>query len=284
MALYLEIHAQGRNPERHELIGERITLGTSETAAIRFSSVKGFAAELIDLYPGEQNVRVEVPPSSEESLVFEGAPHRQVCVPFGGEVFVGPCRLTFLKVEERRRSPVVLLGAVLALLMLGLQVYRASIPEDPATHEVSAPMLFDGQSAVACGEDQPNAALGRAQNDERGAYAKLERSAFVTEDGVAAVTLFRRASACYQVAQKSEDADRMQGQLQHQTERLNQRYAGLRLRLRVTLDKERFQDALEATQDIEALLSEQSDSMYRRWLKELEHSLERRVAQNASSL
>lgn len=282
MALYLEVHAAGRNAERHELIGERITLGTSETAGIRLGSVKGLGAELIDLYPGEHNVRVEVPAGSEGSLIFEGAAHRQVCVPFGGEVFVGPCRLTFLKVEERHRSPVVLLGAVVALLLIGLQVYRATIPEDPATRELSAPLLFDGQSAEGCGESQPDAALGRAQNDARAAYAKLERSAFVTEDGVEAVSLFRRATTCYQLAQRSEDEARMRAELKHQTERLNEQYAGLRLRLRLTLDKERFREALETTRELRALLSEQSDSAYWRWLRELEGSLERRVAQSAT--
>lgn len=282
MSLYLEIHVRGGNPERHELIGERITVGTAANAAIRLGAVKGSAPELIAIYPGKYNIRVEVATGSEGSLVFEGAPHRQVCVPFGGEVFIGPGRLTFLDVERRQRSPVVLLGVAVALILIGLGVYQASNPEDPATREVSIAQLLDGQSAEICAESQPDAALSRAQSDERAAYAKLESSAFVTEDGVESVTLLRRAAACYEATQMKEDDGRIRAELQHQTGRLNELYSTLRLRLRLALEKNRFREALDATRDIQALLSAQPDSAYRRWLKDLEHSLERRVTQSDS--
>jgi len=278
MKMFVEIHIAGSNPERHELVGERVTLGTAEVAMIRFNQACGFGAELVEVFPGEQGVRVDIPTGMKGTLTFEGTEQRRVRVPFGGEVFVGTGRLTFLKVLERRRSPVVMLGATVALLALGLQVYRSSVPEDPTTHDVAPPGLFDGQAAEVCAEAQADVALGKAQNDERAAYAKVERSAFVVEDGVVAVRLFQHARACYEVAGKSAELARMVAELQRQTERLNEQYATLRLRLRVALDKDRYSEALGATRDLQGLLSKQADSSYRRWLGQLEQTLERKAA------
>lgn len=277
MKLYVEVHISGRNPERHELIGDRIALGTSDNAAIRFSPESGFGAELVEVFPGEQDVRVDVPTGTRGILTFEGKEQRRVRVPFGGEVFVGTGRLTFLKVEDKRRSPVILLGAAFALLGLGLQIYKASVPEDPTTHDVSPSALFDGQENVQCSETQPDVALGKARNDEQAAYAKVERSAFVVQDGLEAASFFRHARACYEVAGKSVDATRMDNAFRQEAERLNEQYATLRLRLRVALDKDRFREALEATRDLQALLSKQPSGPYRRWLGQLEESLERKA-------
>ena len=147
MKMFVEVHIAGSNPERHELIAERITLGTRADASIRFNEGGGFGAELVEVFPGEQGVRVEVPTGMKGTLTFEGKEHRRVRVPFGSEVFVGSGRLTFLKVDARRRSPVVGLAAAVALLAVGLQVYRTSVPEDPTTREVASPELFDGREA-----------------------------------------------------------------------------------------------------------------------------------------
>ena len=89
--------------------------------------------------------------------------------------------------------------------------------------------------------------------------------------------LFRRARACYEVAGESEGATRMQSELSHQTERLNEQYATLRLRLRVALDRDRYGEALEAARDLEGLLVRHADSPYRRWLGLLQRTLERKV-------
>ena len=278
MRIFVEIHVAGRNPERHELIGDRVTLGTGRDAAIRFRDTSGFGADLVEVITGERGVCVEVPTGTKGTLTFEGKEHRRVRVPFGGEVFVGARRLTFLTVEVRHRSPVITLGAVVALIALGLRLHQASKPEDPTTREVVPPGLFDGQESERCAENQANLALKRAERDERAAHAKVERSAFVAQDGISAATLFQRARACYEVAGASEGATRMQGELSQQTERLNEQYATLRLRLRVALDGDRYGEALEAVRDLDGLLARQADSAYRRWLILLQRTLERKGA------
>jgi len=280
MKFYVEVHIAGRNAERHELIGERITLGTNENATIPITEQSGFGAELVEVFPGELGVRVDVPSGTKGTLTFEGKEQHQVRAPYGGEVFVGTGRLTFLKVEERPRSLVLMLGAAVALLGLGLQVYKTSVSEDPTIHDVTPPGLFDGQEGQRCPEIGGDAALNRAQNDERAAYGKVERSAFVVQDGVEAAILIRQAQACYGVAGKNAEATRMADELQHQTERLNEQYASLRLDLRVALDKKRYSEALEATRDLETLLARQQGGPYRRWLGQLQQSLERKTAKN----
>jgi len=276
--IFVEIHVAGRNPERHELIGDRVTLGTGKDAAIRFRDTSSFGAEFVEVITGERGVCVEVPTGTKGTLTFEGKEHRRVRVPFGGEVFVGARRLTFLTVEVRHRSPVITLFAAVALFALGLRVYQASKPEDLTTREVVPPGLFDGQESERCVETQADSALKRAQRDERAAQAKVERSAFVAQDGISAAALLQRAHACYEVAGDSEGATRMRGELSRQTERLNEQYATLRLRLRVALEGDRYGEALEAVRDLEGLLASQADSAYRHWLILLQGTLERKRA------
>jgi hypothetical protein len=276
---FIEIQVPGTSPQRHELVGERLTLGTGSQASIQAPSISGFEAEQLEIFTSDQGARVQVPTGMNGALVFDGAEHRRVRVPWGGEVFVGNVRLTFLRVSAKKgTSPVLLLVAPIVFIVLGLGAYGAGLPDDVSNREVPAPLLFDEQQVSRCPASEPDVAEHRARDDERVALAKQERSAFSATDGVDALTIFREAHVCFQSAGKAEEAARAADELSLWSGRLNEQYATLRLRLRVALDKERSADALEATKELQGMLAHQDEGPYRQWLVQLARTLERKVA------
>jgi hypothetical protein len=204
-------------------------------------------------------------------------------VPWGGEVFIGNVRLTFLKDSPNRRtSPVLLLLTPVVFIVLGLGAYQAALPDDAYTHEVPAPPLFDEHQVSQCPEAEPSVAERRARLDERAALAKQERSAFDATDGMDAVSLLREAQACFQSADQADNASRMTDELSRWSGRLNEQYTTLRLRLRVALDKERHADALATVRELQTLLAHLKEGPYRQWLGQLGQTLERNVARPSS--
>jgi len=283
MEHFVEIHIPGSSAQRHELLRNRTTLGTGADASIRVSESSGLAAEQVELFTGDQVVSVQVPTGSKGSLVFEGTEHRKVSVPWGGELFVGNVRLTFLRDSKVSRiSPVLLLLAPVAIIVLGLSAYRAASQDDASTHEVPAPALFDERQVSQCPERESSVAEHRARDHERAALAKQERSAFDATDGVDAVSLFREAQACFQLAGKADDVLRVANKLSQWSGRLNERYATVRLQLKVAVDKQRHADALTAVRELQALLAHQDDGLYRQWLGQLSRTLEQKLARPKS--
>jgi hypothetical protein len=283
MKHFVEIHIPGSSAQRHELLGNRTTLGTGAEASIRVSESSGLAAEQVELFTGDQVVSVQVPTGSKGALVFEGSEHRKVSVPWGGELFVGNVRLTFLRDSKASRtSPVLLLLAPVVFIALGLGAYRAASQNDVSAREVPAPVLFDDRQVGQCPERESSIAEHRARDHERAALAKEERSAFDATDGVDAVSLFREAQACFQLAGKADDVTRVANEFTQWSGQLNEQYATLRLQLKVALDKQRHADALAAVKELQALLAHQEEGPYRQWLGQLSRTLEQKLAQPKS--
>ena len=283
MKYFVEIHIPGRNPQRHALLGDRLTLGTGAAASIRVPACTGFEAEQLELFTNDHGVRVQVPTGTQGALVFDGSEHRSVSGPWGCEVFVGNVRLAFLSDSSgRRSSPVLLLLAPVVLILSGLGAYRAALPNDASALEVAAPPLFDEQPIGSCSQSEPGVAEHRARDDERAALAKEERSAFDATDGMDAVPLFNQALACFQVVGKTEDISRVASELSSWRSRLNEQYATLRLRLRLSLDSERHADALAAANELRALLAHQQEGPYWQWLVQISRTLEHKLSKSGS--
>jgi len=177
---------------------------------------------------------------------------------------------------------VSLLLAPVVFIALGLSAYRAASQDDASTYEGPAPALFDERQVGPCPERESSITEHRARDHERAALAKQERSAFDATDGVDAVFPFREAQACFQLAGKADDASRVANELSQWSGRLNERYATLRLQLKVALDKQRHADALAAVRELQALLAHQEEGPYRQWLGQLSRTLEQKLAQPRS--
>lgn len=278
MKAFVEIHWPGGFAERHELTAERVSIGTGTQATIRVPVSTGFESEQLELFTGEHDVRVQIPPGTKGRITFDGAEERRVRVPLGGEVFVGNVRLSLLGATAHRRIPPLLLVAMPGLaIMAGFRTYEAIQPDAPSSHEVPAPSLFDDQPTLACATTDPLVAEHRARQDERTARAKRERAAFFPSDGPDAAALLDQAAACFERANKHDDAQRIVRELSQWRQQLIERYASLRLR--ASLDNERTADALSAVKELKSLLAHQQDGPYRQWLEHVHRTLEAKLAQ-----
>lgn len=275
MRAFVEIYMPGNGAERHELATGRTIVGTGEAATICLPISTGLEAEQLEILVIDQHVCLQVPANIEGRITFEGTQQREFRVPFGAEVFIGNIRLAFLQLGNRSRvHPVLLLAAPLVLVLAGLAIDNSASPINVTYREVPAPALFDEDESAQCPQVDSEASVRRAQDDERAAQAKLERSAFVVQDGPEGATLLQRARVCFAQAGRAEDAARVREMLARSRDRLNEQYTSLRLRLRLALDRERPCDALSAIRQLESLLLHRDALAYRQWLSQLGHRLD----------
>ena len=139
-----------------------------------------------------------------------------------------------------------------------------------------APALVE--TLVTCSASDPTTTVHRALEAERAARAKAQRFLFDFSDGVEALRLYQEAAACFDRAGRTAEATRAQSDLANWQARVNDEYSALRLRLRVALDHDRFADALHATKELQALLSDRVESPYLEWLARVRRELETKAS------
>jgi len=274
---FVEIHAVGGAAERHEIVGQDVRVGSGATCAIRPRAANAFRAEHILLTPSDSGCRVRLAQGVQGPLMFGGAPQWEVLVPWGDEVFLEGMRFTFLR--ERRSSmhtSPVLWGTAVVLALTALFFAQSSEGETVAKRELEPVALLVGRAH--CPESDPSHMASFANQAEQSALAKEERTAFDTRDGAQALTLLRDAAACYQAAAENAESDRANLELTRWLAQMNEDYAATRLRLRLALQHQRWSEALEAVEHIQALLVEHSRGPYLDWLSELRSELQRRAA------
>jgi len=271
MRYYLEIHAAGRTPERLEF-SSRLAFVTRDGANVALPA-RDCPSELhsleIDATPA--GVHVQVPQGAPGAFALNGEPQRGAIVPWGGEVFWENQRLAFIQVAKaKERSPVVMLGLVGILLCGGFAVANKTKP-DRAGSEPEPPQLV--VAVTTCVASDSEVALRRAQLAERAALAQREQSAFIAADGLAALSSFSEAEACYRVAGQGEEATRVAAVAAEWREHLNADYAATRLRLQLALSQRRDADALRVVTALQRLLNGRSGP-YVDWLATLRVELE----------
>ena len=281
MRHFVEIHTAGGAVERHEIVGSEAVIGSGATSGIRPERVEAFHAEHLRLAPTDAGCRVSLMPGVGGLLVYGGAPQWEVLVPWGDEVFHDGARFTFLVESDvsKRPSPVLLGAAALILTLAAVFFVRSSQDDDVSRRELEPPALLE--KAVVCGDSDSGRADALAGERERTARAKEERSAFSIADGAEALSLLGEAEACYRVAGKPDDAERLKVELLRWIGQMNEDYAAARLRLRLALEHQRWRDALDTVQHLNALLVGHPPHPYTDWLNDLRHELERKIAVNA---
>jgi len=111
---------------------------------------------------------------------------------------------------ERASNPLIYALAIVGLPLgfyLFLTMHRPSA-ELPAA--VDPPALWEEGADVACSERAADTARALAERESLRAEAARERSPFHPEEGLHAVALFQRTSACYRVAGELASAERAQ--------------------------------------------------------------------------
>ncbi len=279
MRYFVEIHATGMPSERHDLVDDQVSFGSSPEATLRVRGSVQLAVPLLLLAVHPDAVTLQIPERIPGALTFRGEITRAVAVPWGEDVYVGGVRLAFVATSGSRKGPssAVVLAATVALLATGAAILRWADPAIPTAADAEAPALA---SAAACAEPFADGAGSRAAKALVEARAKQARAAFDRTDGVEALKLLSEAKACFETAGMTAQATATAREHAAWQQQLDEEYAALRTRLRVALDQNRAADALQALKGLEALLSVATPerSPYRAWLSSVRRDLERRTA------
>ncbi len=281
MKAFVEIYVPGSGAARYALEVGCITIGKRGDSTIRLPDAATLSTDQLELKVSEAGVRVQVPSGTPGTFIFEGSEQRKVNASFGGEVYLGNARLSFVReAEGRTASPILLMLVPAVLIFAGLGVSRAGAG-NAAAAQAEEPALFEKVEPAPCPERDPLAAERRARDNDRAAIAKQQRSSFELADGLDAVEYWRRAMACFQAAGKADEAARISRNLDDWTGRLTAHYATLRLQLKGDLEAGRSEDALHAVQDLESLLATREANSYKRWLGQLKASLEAKLTKSS---
>jgi hypothetical protein len=109
--------------------------------------------------------------------------------------------------SSQKTNPLILVLGVVALPLGAYSVLASPPGEANATTQLEPPALFGQKAESTCPQNGASEALAVAE-DERGlADSKRERSPFRTEEGVAAVGHYERASACFRSAGNAASAN-----------------------------------------------------------------------------
>ena len=251
-------------------------MGTGGEARIRLPTATQLAAVHFDLTPKDDGVQLALRPGSAPPLRYDGADHHSVVVGYNDEVFVGAVRFSFPKEAATGGVPawVVIVGLLLfaaGALAVGYRFRSRAVTNT----EIDPPTLYNG--AATCQARSPAAAERSARQAEQAALAKLDRVAFDTAGGVAALKLLDTAATCFTRAGKPVEAKRIEQELAVQQKRLDEHYAALRLRLRVALDREHPTEALSACDELQSLTKAAGKHPYRAWLGELRAQLQQQI-------
>jgi hypothetical protein len=175
-------------------------------------------------------------------------------------------------VPAGRRNPriyVYLALGVACFLALVAARPRAKVPT-PEPREV--PALWDARERASCPEAaaEEARAIGNTRFDL--AVAKQERSPFHPEDGVAAVSYFESAAACFRTADRGADADFAQTRADRLRGDMVDRFRNHRLRLARALATEQWSLAEHESGVLLSFLPP-TPSDYSTWLSNLRRRL-----------
>jgi hypothetical protein len=279
MAHYVEIQVPGLPSREHELSLRAVKVGTGSEAELRLPVSSGFAGLQLELTTAEHGVRVALFSGAQGTLVFRGQECAEAFVPWNEELFAGGVRLAFIARPKRAGSPLLLLAPVL-LLAAGMMLLPKLENRVEGEGEVEAPPL--ALSKIECREKEPAHVERRAREAEHAGRAKLQRFAFAAHEGIEALDLLAEASACFNAAGQADDAARARDAHSAWSGQLADDYAAARLELRVALEQERYQQALNAASHLQALLAARPACPYSEWLSSVAHRLERKVAKGGS--
>ena len=274
MKALIEIRAPGGAVIKRDVGSETVIVGRSPRSGINGVSIPT-ATDLADEHLIISFVRdrfhVALATGARLEPALNGKTFRQAEVAFGEEVIVGRTSIRFMGEAKRNAPSPIIVGA--GALVLGLSLwtlFEESAPPSLNNSLPPAPTLFANESP--CPYVGPQA-LGRAGEAEQAGVAHGERYNFDPYDGVEAVQSFRVATACYTAGGDTTGAARARAASQRWQSRLEGRYQGHQLRLRVALDRGRNDHALREVRSLERLLRGRS-GQYVDWLVMARRQLE----------
>lgn len=278
--LVVEVRDADRRVEKVVADGPRILIGSGAHCDVCLPP--GAAA----------NEHVEVTVSASGELVAEvladhpnatlrGAPFRRERLGAGDVLAIGTLELHVALADvpgagrKATRGPrrTLVFGFVAACATLALSF--GARPDDPGARPAPAPPLWPADASAACPAAEPSTALAMAVDLRARADAKRERVRFAVQEGVAAVELLERATACLRAAgqpARAAEVSEVAGTLRA---RVSEAYRGHQLRLEHALAVDEIDTALREVRILRAMAPAPA-SPWATWLGALDQTLQQR--------
>jgi hypothetical protein len=273
MKAFIEIRAPGAAPIQRELGTDTWVIGRKPregASSIALPTATDLADENLIVSLVRDRFHVALASGARVEPSLDGKLFKQAEILFGQEIRLGQTAIRFLgEVKSNAPSPIIVVAAV---VVLGLSIWtifdnsagvdlKASLPAAPALLDAPPTCPYNGASA-----------LGRAGEAEQAALAHGERYVFDPYDGIQAIMAYRLAAACYGNAGDAASTARASASAQHWQNRLEARYQGHQLRLRLALDRGRNDQALSEVHSLKKMLHGKTGA-YVNWLTMAERGL-----------
>lgn len=265
--------------------GERALIGSASHCEVRLPMDQAAYEHLvIEVSAGtvRAEARASEPPATINGMPLTtspvtpdamlGAGNVRIFVHYEDDARTGDAQINKDKGES---SPLV---RILALIMIPLAGYMLLADSDEDFGDVPAqePQLFSTQAAV-CNQTDPTQALVAARDKQDQAFGKRERMPFAARDGIAAVSLFDTAAACFQLGGDLADAEQAKESAQQLREALTRDFRTRRLRLTRMLAVEDFELAAHDVQALQALTQGKSGPFVN-WLASVKRQLAAKIS------
>ena len=273
MKAQIEIRAPNAAPVRREVGSETVIVGKNPRPGMNGVAV-ATATDMSDEHLIVSFVRdrfhVALATGARIEPALNGKSFRQAEIAFGDEVIIGRTSIRFLgKAKSNAPNPIITLAAVVVLSLSVWSLFNDATPAGLNTTLPPPPALFPPDAP--CPYTGPQA-LGRAAEAEQAGMAHSERYSFEPYDGVQAALAYRLAATCFTAGSDPTSAARAAASAQRWKVKLEGRYQGHQLRLRVALDRGRNDHALSEVRSLKRLLRGQNGP-YMNWLIMAERQL-----------
>ena len=278
MDAWLEIVREDGTLERQRLEGERITVGRSPGAGVPLPDARDLEPEHLMIAPRSDGCWVAVAQGAQVPAVVRGEPFQHGMLAWGTEIVLGNIKLKVTdqlpkekKEGDQKVSAPVLIAFFVIVPLVGWMLLSDPDTGIDMTPAAPPPSIFEEN--VTC-PTSGGTARHRADQDAEAAIAKSERYPFSSQDGVQAVRLYQRSTACYRAVGAQREAGQMQREGDLMKRRIEEDYRTHRLRLERSIEQGRLADALLETRALIELLRHREGDPYLAWLRQLARQLQ----------
>jgi hypothetical protein len=262
----IELRAPSMQPIVREVGGDSIVIGRKPRLGGNGLAVPN-ASELADEHLivsfARDRFHIALAAGARLEPSLDGRAFKQSEVPFGSTVVLGSLTIQFLGTAKRSGpSPLIVMAIVAVVGVMLWSQFDTSSEASLNSSLPNAPALFDAEPTCPYAGAQAQVRGGEA---EEAAMAHGERYAFDAFEGIQAVSAYRLATACYTSGADAVSGSRARAAAQAWQSRIETRYQGHQLRLRLALDRGRNDQALTEVLSLERLLKGRNDA-YANWL------------------
>ncbi|AKT36520.1 FHA domain-containing protein [Chondromyces crocatus] len=272
-------------PQQLLVDSDRVLIGSGAHCEIRLPGDTAASEHVLITFLGG-NVYAQAR-SLQPPPLLNGAPFTEAPLQQNALLQIGQSEITVSIVEiadqigvtKKQSEPVSPFTYVLAVLLIPLALFV--LLDDPKDDVMDArpdktPPLWE-EAGSACPQTEKDQALGMAQNRRIVAQGKRERSPFDVRDGVAAVSLFQQAAACYRTSGEAGAAAEMQTAADKLRKQLDEDYRAHQMRLVHSLDVKDLRTAQREVKVLLAMLQGKNDP-YVVWLSNMDRRLKLRLS------